>query len=549
MKKNIRFFTVVISLLLISTFILTGCMYAIASDNGEAKAYDLNAQSLPNSGNNVIEDSPTAQLPLMSKFNEYLHSDGNAVTVFSEEQYAELKAVRDGGNRIPLTYDEILFLINDSINLYFKHEMISLYNANIDGCLPFTLMLSTVQSSSSCIIFPYHGDFSEFNNYDDALNRYERMLQEIYAIIYYRIYMHDAGFTDVIRSFDKVIAPSEREAFYEAQKYFSIRPMTEIYQMLAIDGSAVGGTENGEKLAKEFSKVVGWEIESSASHVDPDKTVEKLNAPILSTQIRYSDRTTLEYRFYIYESMEKIQIVYPTKELTEMKPKRSVTYLAVSQDGNTPSARQPVFTLDYGIGRAIMSQSMLHSFAMVGTFEEQDGVLKLYFEDAYSYVFHEKDGGYIYVAKDSKPLELGGFDWHEDIEFKVFDDGVTPETGLAPTPPETDGENEPIAPNEEWAYIKYDANNDYCSLLSFDGGNGIDGGSYIKEDDKLVFMFKTSDGVYTYYFNYVADGLYSYAKGQSSPVPGYEFEDGQEFSLAVFDNCSSCILETKGDKH
>ena len=107
MKRNVKFFTIVISLLLLSSIILTGCMYAIAADNGEMKPYDLNGQKENGSGGNTIDDAPTAQLPLMGKFSKYLHEEDNAVVVFSAEQYAELKAIRDNGERVPLTHTEI----------------------------------------------------------------------------------------------------------------------------------------------------------------------------------------------------------------------------------------------------------------------------------------------------------------------------------------------------------------------------------------------------------------------------------------------------------
>lgn len=544
MKRNIKFFTIVISLLLLSSIILTGCMYAIAADNGEMKPYDLNGQkqNSDSPGGNIVEDAPQAQKPLHGQFGEYLHKDGNAVTVFSEEQYAELKEVRESNNRNPLTYEEILFLVNDSINMYFAYDEIRLYNANVDGVLPLTLTFSAIQSSSSCIITPYHGDFSEFESYADALNRYERMIQEIYAIIYYRIYMHDAGFTDITRSFDEVIAPSERSEFYEAHKHMSSIWLTNIYQMLAIDGSAVGGTGNGDKLASEFQKVVEWEIEISTNHIDPNKKVQSLNAPILCTEIWHNERTPLKHQFYIYESSGTVQIVFPTKELTAMKPQQTVTYLAVSQDGDAFSARQPVFHLDYENGRTIMSQSMLHSFAMFGTFEEQDGVLKLYFEDAYSYVLHEKDGSWVYSAKDSKPIELAGFDWHKDIVFEKVHEGVS--TPPNPEPP-TNNKTEPDIEKEQWSYLKFDANSVFATLTHPDGGV-IAEGSYVKESDKLVFVFKTADGVYTYYFHYRKDRVYVFDKELSKAVPNYGFENEMEFVLTEYEG-GSCFLELKGE--
>ncbi len=552
MKQNAKFFAVVIALILLASAILTGCMYAIAADNGEMKPYNLNGQKTdPGDGNtegenvpaerepenNIIEDGPTSQKPLQSKFGEYLHQKGDSVIIFSAEQYAQLKEVRESGERIPLSYEEILYLVDDSIGMYFKYDTISLSNANVDGILPFTLTFSAIQSSSSCIINPYHGDFSEFESYADALRQYERMLGEIYAIIYYRIYMHDAGFADITRSFDEVIAPSERGDFYEENKHVSSILLTNIYQMLAIDGSAVGGIENGDKLAGEFQKVAEWEKELRANGVDPDKKFQSLNAPILCTEIWHNERTPLEHRFYIYESSEALQIVFPTKELTAMKPRQTVTYQA-GEEGEL----QPIVHLNYLTGGARISAGVEFSFAMTGSFRLEDGVLKVYFGESesnpdYWYVFYETEEGFVYSAENSKPESSIGRDWADGLVFKKYRESTVVQPEI--DPPANDEKD----PNEGWAYLKYDAGSDYCSLMSHEGSSVIDGGSYVKEDDKLVFMFKTADGVYTYYFRYHGNNRYTYAKELSDPMPNYGFEDEMKFVLTVFDDCSSCFLE------
>lgn len=541
MKQNMKFFTIVISLLLLSSIILTGCMYAIAADNGEMKPYDLNGQKENNdsSGGNIVEDAPQAQVPLHGQFGEYLHKDGNAVTIFSEGQYAELKAVRESNKRNPLTYEEILFLVSDSINMYFAYDEIRLYKANVDSVLPLTLSFSAIQSSSSCIIKPYHGDFSEFEVYADALNRYEHMLQEIYAIIYYRIYMHDAGFTGITRSFDEVIAPSERSEFYEEHKHLSSNWLTNIYQMLAIDGSTVGGTENGDKLASEFQKVVEWEIEISTNHVDPNKKIQSLDAPVLCTEIWHNERTPLEHQFYIYESSGTVQIVYPTKELTAMKPQQSVTYQA-GKEGEP----QPIVHLNYMTGGAHISAGLEFSFAMTGTFRLEDGVLKVYFGESesnpdYYYVFYETDEGFAYSAANSKTNSIGR-NWADGLVFKKYREQTVVQPEIVP--PAND-KTEPNIDEEQWPYLKFDANSDFATLTHPDEG-GIAEGSYAKEDDKLVFVFKTADGVYTYYFHYRKDRVYVFDKELSEAVPNYGFEDEMEFLLTEYEG-GSCFLELK----
>mgnify|MGYP003309061752 FL=1 len=75
-------------------------------------------------------------------------------------------------------------------------------------------------------------------------------------------------------------------------------------------------------------------------------------------------------------------------------------------------------------------------------------------------------------------------------------------------------------------------------------GGVIAEGSYVKESDKLVFAFKTADGVYTYYFHYRKDRVYVFDKELSKAVPNYGFEHEMEFVLTEYEG-GSCFLELK----
>lgn len=549
MKQNTKFFTTVISLLLISVLILTGCMYTIASDKGKPKAYGVSGQEGNmdiNNGDevatpdNIVEDAPMAQAPMLSKFDEYLHQDGKNLIIFSDEQYETLKAMRDEGTRTPLTYEEIIYLVNDSIGMYFSYDKICLYNANVDCVLPPIFP----QSSSSCIIKPYHGDYTEFEAYSDALTRYERVVQEIYAIIYYRIYMHDAGFETVQHTHylggDYVFGNRYNAHYGEESRAVPVGKC----QMLAIDGASFSGVENEEKLVNEYGKILQWEREQTTNRIDADKEIQDLNSKVLKTQTANMLRQ-IDYTFYIYESAGAVQKIYPTQELTATKPKNTVTYRADVPDRQNV----PVFSLTYDNRTFSMSAHEYFSFAIVGAFDEHDGVLKLYPQNAgddtvYSYVFHKINDGYIYVPNDSKPIETAGFDWHEEIVFEIvqYETPSTPDEpsgdGVMPLPPEADGD----VGKKDPAALKFVSDSDYCSLM-YQGGSVIDGGSYEKDDEKMVFLFKTSYGVCRYYFEHLEADAYVYVKEKSTPVPGYEFEAETKFVLTEFDNTTSCYLE------
>ena len=186
--------------------------------------------------------------------------------------------------------------------MYFSYDEIHLYNACVDHIFLVRLTFASLQSGNACTIHPYHGDFSDFETFYDAQFRYDRMIDEIYAIIYYRIYMHDAGFETVHHAYysGKHQIFGERYNAHLGQISGAV-PMGG-YQMLAIDGADFSGIENEEKLVNEYTKIAEWETEHYTNHIDPDKKFQKLNSKILTTKIINDLRRPLEFTFCIYDS-------------------------------------------------------------------------------------------------------------------------------------------------------------------------------------------------------------------------------------------------------
>lgn len=286
MKRHNGFLTVVVSILLLSSILLNGCMYAIAADKGDEKPYNLNLQSGVTSDGR-LESAPLSQAELQEKYGVYLHAeDGKSVTVFSEEQYAELKAARDGGTRIPLTYDEILFLVNDSINLYFTYDEIRLTNANRDHVTPFL----HEQSGDAFTIRAYNMDYSEYGSYSAAKQAYSTMLDDIYEIIYYRLYMHDAGFSNTL-----------------------LNGASENVPVLSIDTDRIGGAENEEKLEKAYKRILKWKYLTSYDSEYVQSALPVLDVPVLCAG---KENTFSIYGPDVYQT----QRLYPTAELFAMEP-------------------------------------------------------------------------------------------------------------------------------------------------------------------------------------------------------------------------------------
>ena len=129
MKNNFKFFGVVLVLLLASSIVLIGCMYAIAAENGDAKVYDMGSQI--NAGSSIIagDDTPVSQTELQKKFSAMydVSEDGKSITVISEaylnsywKSNYEKEVIRS------LTTEEVYFVIQDSIRLYYEYENVIL---------------------------------------------------------------------------------------------------------------------------------------------------------------------------------------------------------------------------------------------------------------------------------------------------------------------------------------------------------------------------------------------------------------------------------------
>ena len=129
MKNNFKFFSIVLALLLASSIVLTGCMYAIAADYGNAKAYDMGSQINANSGIIADNNTPISQTELQKKFSAMydISEDGKTVTVISEEYLKDYWQSSYEKEVIhSLTTEEVYFIIQDSIRIYKQYNKVIL---------------------------------------------------------------------------------------------------------------------------------------------------------------------------------------------------------------------------------------------------------------------------------------------------------------------------------------------------------------------------------------------------------------------------------------
>lgn len=181
MKRNIKFFTIIISLLLVSSLALTGCMHAIATDNGEMKPYDLNSQQKDSNalGSNIVEgDAPTAQDSLQAKFEAMydISEDGKSITVITEEYLNNYwQSCYEKEVIHSLTTEEIYFIIQDSIRIYEEYDAVILSE--------FGSFSSDSQIASW---IPYVREQTVINT-KPMKTHYDEYVTAIYEIIMYRL--------------------------------------------------------------------------------------------------------------------------------------------------------------------------------------------------------------------------------------------------------------------------------------------------------------------------------------------------------------------------
>lgn len=183
MKKEFKFLISVVSILLVSSLILAGCMQALSESNGESKDYDMNivseiiAESKPETD---TDEPPMTQTDMKEKFSSMygISENGKSITVITEEY---LNSYWSDGKRKnkALTSEEVLYIIQDSIRIYFEYDEYVLIGteelASIHGNLVarYPLLNSTLTLSTK--------------SKEDLGKYYVAVCQEIHYLIVYRL--------------------------------------------------------------------------------------------------------------------------------------------------------------------------------------------------------------------------------------------------------------------------------------------------------------------------------------------------------------------------
>lgn len=183
MKNVIKTLAItIVAILLISISFLQNT-YALSLRPVESKEHEPNRFI----DNHVfgIHTGPTSQAKMQEKFSCYNvcfyetedEQIREGIILFNSDYVEEFMTQKEDGNLRGLTYDETLFIINDSIQLYNKYDMLILRDAGKYGILTDAIDSDDVRITS------YHGGFSEFQGNE----------RNIKSIIQFRLFMLNSG--------------------------------------------------------------------------------------------------------------------------------------------------------------------------------------------------------------------------------------------------------------------------------------------------------------------------------------------------------------------
>lgn len=531
MKRNVKFFTIVISLLLLSSVILTGCMYAIAADNGEMKPYDLNGQkqNSDSSGGNIFADAPQAQKPLQAKFEAMyeISEDGKTITVISEaflDEYWHELTPRS------LSTDEVYYIIQDSIRIYAQYDTVILSGFG-----------SFAEDSRHAYIVPYIREDVVIKTQPDVTPYYEwDDTEAIYEIILYRLK-----------------ALSSPKAFFTGEEAMLSAGKEPGLNSTMLPWTTFYIPNYSKSTNRDYILfVVGYGIEMNST------VIEDEFSELFSFCNKYEATIT-----FVSKNYEQSTKVYPTVELdNKTKPYFSIM---LPELNNAVLEHKQDYKL-YLDGELLVG-GMAEAFANLCLYDiTGDGVPELCFVMAtgsgmvdynivimdpltkecvfslsdrgeHDYTLFFRDG--ILCVLERKYMSINftrtGVLTYDGSKISVFWDAEVNypydlPTGIPFDPvykPET---SEPSVDNskndKEEAKISsiklVEETN--CCIVTANDGKTLAEGSYSCVGDTYILCF---DGGFQYVFDRKEDTRYVYYEDDSNAIPAYDLEDGTVFNL------------------
>jgi hypothetical protein len=431
--KNTKIIIIAASLVLAAVLALCGCMYLIGEPPEETEELTQGEMTLPP----VIEETPIAQSEMQKKFGAYGREEkgdnGECIFhLFTWEQVEESLQMRKDGIRRSLTFDEISFIINDTVRLYFEYDKIvmpdfsdhttgveiNLYHSSEKyyDKAPWSsteemneYLLNQLNSYESCesdhkpeytILRPYHGDFSEYKDYESAIVAYNNMLMQIEKIISERLRILDTGTLFYCKGISSAI--------YTIHMY----------------GILLDGGSNGDyaQYTAAFEDRMGFK--------NSDNNVTSVKTPYLLGNREYRDSsltgiTASSYIYFVSEDGVESKL-FPTAELDAIRP-RGPVHLSWSTQLKTPGNPRVKWNIDFDrwkqtveVTYSKIGQSAYHE-KYSGTYEVKGNMLFLTLDDGLKIVIKNDGDKYVFVEAVDKDGMIIRTDGEIVFTFKCDD--------------------------------------------------------------------------------------------------------------------------------
>lgn len=318
MLSNKRFALVAMTVVLCAVLLLTATVFAIGEVGEESKSFSFDGieSFIPELDK---EAPPTSQLSMKEKFEKYLSftNDGKTVSLFSEEQSTELLNLREDGEREALSYDEVLYLIGNTVDLYLTCDEILL-----DKELAEMIGIADYLIENDGVI--------ECEHPEDENHNYAKMIRDIYSTVIYRLYLLDSGLTRMYtgHKVDWDQCKAEFMILFEGDELVGTKDYTvaKCIYLLSFDDGKTIGDEYNQKLYSEYDEFFEeWFKNKLPADLIGDYDFEghSLQNDLLIIDMPLGDDMKYHNNFDIRfapKSCDTRDKVFPTKEVEDLEP-------------------------------------------------------------------------------------------------------------------------------------------------------------------------------------------------------------------------------------
>ena len=534
MKRNVKFFTIVISLLLLSSIILTGCMYAIAADNGKMKPYDLNGQKENNDspGGNIVEDAPLPQQSLQAKFEAMyeISEDGKTITVISEDYLNNYWRSNYEKEVIhSLTTEEVYFIIQDSIRIYEEYDEVVLTGfASISSMMQVAERFPFVKDE----VIKTQPDVTPYYEWDDT--------EAIYEIILYRLKALSspkAFFTGEEAMLSVGKEPMINSTMLPWTTFYIPNYSESTNRDYILNVVGYGSAMNSAVIEDEFSELFSFCNKNGAyiyfesknyeqsTKVYPTVELDDKTKPYFSIMLPELNNAVLEHK--------QDYKLYLDGELLVGGMAEDFANLCL-YDITGDGVPELCFVMATGSG-------MIDYNIVIIDYQTKECIFTLSDRSHHDYKLFFRDGLLCILERKYMSIELTrtgvltydgskiSVSWDAELDYPYdlptgtpFDPVIKPETS---EPPVDTSKNDKEEAKISSIKLVEETN---CCIVTANDGKTLAEGSYSCVGDTYILCF---DGGFQYVFDRKEDTRYVYYEEDSNAIPAYDLEDGTVFNL------------------